>query len=295
MKRILVALLLSAFPAHAEFVLQLPLGAAETYAADETTLPAQVPAGPAVGSKVPMTPAPGSIRRTVWQVGPEQTVQEVERNIAEQLGRRGYEVVFDCVTAACGGFDFRFGIDVVPEPIMRVDLRDFRFITAKQSVSDNPDYVTFLISKSPVAVYVQLTEYRSDRTDNLDLQVQTTSSALLDAGAKMVLEGLVFGSGGTAVTADPNGTLTKLADLMKGDETLTVLLVGHSDNSGTLEGNLIVSKSRAAAVEATLIEDYGISADRLSAYGVAFLSPRATNDTDAGQQKNRRVEAVFSR
>jgi OOP family OmpA-OmpF porin len=286
----------------AEFVLQLPLGAKATYSQAETTLPAVVPKAPYSNGVVPTEKTPRNVRRTVWAMGGEQTISEVRSGIAEQLERSGYETLFTCVARECGGYDFRFAIEVVDEPMMRVDLRDYEFITAKQTVTDEPAYVTFLLSKSPVSVYVQMTEYRPT-TDNDALVktveaepiLETETSVTVSGEASFVLEGLTFETGSTELGADPNGALAALADKLKSDETLRVLLVGHSDMSGSLEGNITVSRRRAQSVKDALISDHGISADRLEAHGVGFLSPRASNDTEEGALKNRRVEAVFSK
>ena len=260
---------------------------------------ARVPVGPAVDGKVPMAGAPDAIRRTVWQLGPEQTVRNAERTIVEQLDRRGYEVIFDCIAQTCGGFDFRFGIDVVGEPQMRVDLRNFRFITARQAVSETPAYVTFLISRSPETVFVQLTEYHPVAAQKPVVEFATPNpeqeAVPTSALGAMVLEGLEFESGGAGISADPQNAVDDLAKLLTAEPDLRVLLVGHSDMSGSLDGNLAVSKARAEAVRAALINDYSIDAGRLTAHGVAFLAPRASNETEDGRQKNRRVEAVFSR
>jgi OOP family OmpA-OmpF porin len=286
----------------AEFVLQLPLGAKATYSQAETTLPAVVPIAPYANGAVPTEETPRNVRRTVWAMGGEQTISEVRSGIMEQLERSGYETLFTCVARECGGYDFRFAIEVVDEPMMRVDLRDYEFITAKQTVNDEPAYVTFLLSKSPVSVYVQMTEYRPI-TDNEALVetvetgpiVATETPVAASAEISVVLEGLTFETGSTELGADPNGALAALAEKLQSDETLRVLLVGHSDMSGTLEGNITVSRKRAQSVRNALISDHGISADRLEAHGAGFLSPRASNDTEEGAQKNRRVEAVFSR
>ncbi|MBC6442488.1 MAG: OmpA family protein [Rhodobacteraceae bacterium] len=295
MKRLVAALLVSAAPAQAEFVLQLPPGAVETYGKPETTLPAEVPVGPAIDGTVKKTPAPDTIRRTVWRSGAEQSVRNVTRKIAKQLERHGYRVIFDCVVSSCGGFDFRFGIDVVPEPMMRVDLRDYRFITAVQAMSENPGYATFLISRSPDAVFIQLTEYRAGAAASELEESTEAESAAPEPPFKLVLDGLEFTSGGADIEADPNGSVAQLAQMLAADEGLTVLLVGHSDMSGSFGANMSISKARAMAVRATLINDHGIDGSRLTAHGAGFLVPRAGNDTAAGREKNRRVEAVFSR
>jgi OOP family OmpA-OmpF porin len=286
----------------AEFVLQLPLGAKATYSEVETTIAAAVPIAPFANGAVPTEDTPDNIRRTVWAMGGEQTVAEVRSGITAQLERSGYEEILSCVARECGGYDFRFAIDVVDEPMMRVDLRDFQFITAKQTVSDNPAYVTFLLSKSPISVYVQMTEYRP--TADAGALVETVETGPVAAIGKplkitseisIVLEGLTFEAGSTTLGADPNGALAALAEMMKAEEGLKVLLVGHSDMSGSVEGNITVSRRRAESVRTSLINDHGIAPDRLEAYGIGFLSPRATNETEEGAQKNRHVEAVFSR
>ena len=53
-----------------------------------------------------------------------------------------------------------------------------------------------------------------------------------------------------------------------------------------------LSKDRAAAVTKALETKHGIAASRLNAYGVGSLCPVATNRTDEGKAKNRRVELV---
>ncbi|GGA18601.1 OmpA family protein [Neptunicoccus cionae] len=288
----------------AEFVLQLPLGAKATYSQVETTLPALVPTGPFKDGKIPKVEAPKNIQRTVWVMGGESTVSQVQAGILGQLETAGYEPLLFCVAKECGGFDFRFGIDVVDEPMMRVNLRNYRFISAKQTVSENPAYVTFLLSRSPVAVYVQMTEYspgaRSIEGGEPALKppetlVEPAEVAGQIGPVSLVLEGLEFETGSAELGNDPTGSLSKLADLLKQDPDVKVLLVGHSDMSGSVEANIAISTKRADSVRRALIRDHGIDAGRLSAHGVGFLSPRADNATEAGRQKNRRVEAVFSR
>lgn len=307
MKRLILVLLWLASPASAEFVLQLPLGATEVYSRIEPDQPPLVPITPFADGKVAQVDAPDRIRRTVWQLGGEQTLKNVSGTILRQLESKGYDVLLDCVAKVCGGFDFRFAIEVVDEPAMRVDLRNFRFITARQTVRDTPAYVTFLISRSPVAVYVQMTEYAPTTPDPVTLAepspgdtTQTTDPGLPRAGnsatdLRLVLEGLEFEPGSSRVSGDPLGSIAALAARMTEDPDLRVLLVGHSDMSGSLDNNIAVSRARAEAVRQVLIRDHGIDATRLSAHGVGFLVPRATNETEAGRQKNRRVEAVFSR
>ena len=62
--------------------------------------------------------------------------------------------------------------------------------------------------------------------------------------------------------------------------------------SGSFDFNMKLSKDRADAVAGALSAKHGIAAARLKAYGVSSLAPVASNDTEEGKAKNRRVELV---
>ena len=71
-----------------------------------------------------------------------------------------------------------------------------------------------------------------------------------------------------------------------------MLVVGHTDDRGALQYNLDLSARRAQAVVKFLEQEYAIAAARLEGHGVGYLAPVASNDTEAGQALNRRVELV---
>lgn len=116
---------------------------------------------------------------------------------------------------------------------------------------------------------------------------------LLTGGA-VVLAGLDFGTGAVDLTEGRYGSLAALADWLGRNPDKTVVLVGHTDASGGLDANIAVSKRRAASVRARLIGVYGIPPNQVEAQGVGYLSPVASNLTEEGRQKNRRVEAVLT-
>jgi OmpA-OmpF porin, OOP family len=82
-----------------------------------------------------------------------------------------------------------------------------------------------------------------------------------------------------------------LAQVMKDYPDLKVVIEGHTDNIGTAEFNKELSQKRANAVKQYLVEK-GINANRITAKGFGFDRPIASNDTEEGRQKNRRVEAA---
>ena len=69
-------------------------------------------------------------------------------------------------------------------------------------------------------------------------------------------------------------------------------MVGHTDNVGTFEANMKLSRDRAESVVRELSGKYLIAADRLKPHGVSSLAPVGSNDSEDGKQKNRRVELV---
>ena len=86
--------------------------------------------------------------------------------------------------------------------------------------------------------------------------------------------------------------LQEIAKLVKGDAALKLFVVGHTDSVGNIDSNMKLSQDRANAVVQALTGKYGIAGARLKAYGVGPLAPVASNDTDEGKSKNRRVELV---
>lgn len=104
--------------------------------------------------------------------------------------------------------------------------------------------------------------------------------------------GIYFDSGKSEIKPESDSALIQISLLLKNNSTLKLYVVGHTDNVGSIDSNMKLSKDRADAVVNSLTANYGISADRLKAYGIASLSPVASNDTEEGKAKNRRVELV---
>jgi OmpA-OmpF porin, OOP family len=117
------------------------------------------------------------------------------------------------------------------------------------------------------------------------------SAALADSG-RVVLEGLYFDTDRDTVRADSRPMVEEIARLLGNDPALKVRVVGHTDNVGSAEYNLDLSRRRAASVVRELTTAHGIGADRLDAFGAGPYAPVASNRTDEGRALNRRVELV---
>jgi len=104
--------------------------------------------------------------------------------------------------------------------------------------------------------------------------------------------GIFFDTGKSDIKPESDAAIAEIAKLLQAEAALKLYVVGHTDNVGSLDANMKLSKDRADAVMRSLTTKHGIDATRLKAYGVGSLSPITSNDTDEGKAQNRRVELV---
>ena len=84
-------------------------------------------------------------------------------------------------------------------------------------------------------------------------------------------------------------SLDQLAELMKRNKDMTIIIEGHTDSVGNPESNRILSQNRANAIKAYL-EKKGIESNRIKAVGLGDKNPATSNKTEEGRMINRRVE-----
>jgi outer membrane protein OmpA-like peptidoglycan-associated protein len=108
----------------------------------------------------------------------------------------------------------------------------------------------------------------------------------------IALYGIYFDFDSAALKPDSAASIKAIAAAMNNDAALKLYVVGHTDNQGTYEYNLDLSRRRAAAVVAALTSSHGIVQSRLLAAGVGPVAPVASNRSEEGRALNRRVELV---
>lgn len=113
----------------------------------------------------------------------------------------------------------------------------------------------------------------------------------LAAEGKVAVYGVHFDTGKALIKPDSEPALGQIVALLKQNPQMKIFVVGHTDATGLLDTNLKLSSDRAAAVVAALVER-GIAATRLRAAGVGPYCPVASNRTEDGKARNRRVELV---
>lgn len=119
------------------------------------------------------------------------------------------------------------------------------------------------------------------------IEVQT-----MKKGTPIRLNDVNFASSSSVLNGTSMDVLDELVDFLKKNNTVKIVIHGHTDNKGNSEENLKLSKSRAKEVMEFLIAN-GIAANRLSYDGFGSKKPKATNSTEEGRSVNRRVEFVI--
>jgi len=113
--------------------------------------------------------------------------------------------------------------------------------------------------------------------------------AELDAKGMVAVYGINFDLDKATLKTDSLKVLKEVATLMLANPDLKIEIQGHTDAQGPDDYNMQLSLKRAEAVKAFL-SLFDIAPDRLTASGVGESKPLATNDTEDGRAKNRRVE-----
>lgn len=265
----------------------------------------RLPEGPwSPGMTPPM--AEGAIRRQVFRTPTaSRTTLQLLDGLRETLSQEGYEEVFSCADAACGGFDFRFQLDILGEPDMHVDLGDYRYVLMRAADPEAaPHTVALLASRSRAAGFVHITyvsEPEQATTDpapapDVTPVAEPESDELTEALSRVghvVLPDLDFETGTSDLGLGPFASLQKLADWLAANPSARILLVGHTDSVGSLDANTALSEKRAQSVARHLVSQLGADPSQVQAVGAGYLSPVAPNVTEEGRARNRRVEAVL--
>ncbi len=152
----------------------------------------------------------------------------------------------------------------------------------------------------PDSKYVQNQLFETNKNIPITLQ----SGSKLDLGAEVARRGLGgtrklpaiavevhFDQGSATVTTDDRAALDTFAAMVKdGFTQYSFEVQGHTDAVGSPQTNQTLSERRAQAVRDYLIKKHGLSADKLVVKGFGQTQPIASNETEDGRAKNRRVQ-----
>jgi outer membrane protein OmpA-like peptidoglycan-associated protein len=120
------------------------------------------------------------------------------------------------------------------------------------------------------------------------LQAQETKRGMV-----MTLSDVLFDTGAARLKPGADLALNRLADFMKENDGMRIIIEGHTDSRGDESYNQELSRRRGLAV-ADALSSRGVAQGRVEVVGRGEAYPVANNDTSAGRQENRRVEIIFS-
>lgn len=111
-------------------------------------------------------------------------------------------------------------------------------------------------------------------------------------GYKIRVHSIEFAFGSAELTPKGAQIVRRVAEKLKKFGQYRIRVEGHTDNVGSFDYNLKLSKARAESVKKELVKN-GLSADRITTEGYSFERPIAPNDTEEGRARNRRVEFIL--
>lgn len=112
------------------------------------------------------------------------------------------------------------------------------------------------------------------------------------SGTSLMVDGVLFDFEKAALQPEANEMVSRAADYLRSNPGSQVIVEGHTDHLGSKKYNQKLSEKRAGAIVSAL-KAKGIGADRISAVGYGETKPIATNSTEDGRRKNRRVEIIL--
>jgi outer membrane protein OmpA-like peptidoglycan-associated protein len=251
----------------------------------------------------------GQISRYTYLAPEGRTGTELLRNYKNEFERLGLETMYEKKAAERGWFGPTF--DKIAEEdhlgqILAYNEASERLLVGKTRSAKPAYYVVFVTEYKdgviPPDLTSKITKGRAmaelivispDVMENkmVSMNADEMATSIRDTG-KVALYGLYFDNDKDEVRADSRPTLEEIAKLIKSTPSRRIHVVGHTDNQGKPDYNLDLSRRRAASVVRELTTKFGITADKLDAFGCGLYSPVASNESEEGRSKNRRVELV---
>lgn len=115
---------------------------------------------------------------------------------------------------------------------------------------------------------------------------------VLEKKGRVAVRDILFDVDRATIRSESEERLSEIGTMLTEHPELQLMIEGHTDDQGGFDHNMTLSKERAAAVKAYLVEHFGVAEDRLRTMGLGPTQPVADNGTEKGRQENRRVELV---
>ena len=264
----------------------------------------------------------GPLTRLVYLLPEKRTPLEALRNYQQEIKEQGGNILFECSGGECGGDPGRSSsggggeMSLAMYLMPQENITDPVFSNGHCAMTDRINDQRYTAAILPASgIHVSVLTYTlkggsfckafNDRTIAIvdlvetrerEQKMVTVKADAMDreiaASGSIALYGIYFDFDKAVVKPESQPTLQEIALLLKNKPGLKLLIAGHTDNVGTFAYNTDLSQRRAAAVVQALTGEFGIDRSRLTPVGVSSASPKATNRTEEGRARNRRVELV---
>jgi len=220
---------------------------------------------------------------------------KIYENYKAALLKAGFSFLAQCELDQCGTPDQvkKLGNQLSIDGDIFNEYHNPYYLFASKKLASGTVYVALFIGIYDDNVNIQqvIVEEKAVQTGLVNISVDELKQQIDNLGKAMIY-GIYFDTGKAAVKPESKPTLDVISELLTRNPNLLLYVVGHTDDTGDGAANVSLSKQRADAVVAALINTYNIAPNRLAAQGVGPYAPAANNTSDAGKQKNRRVELV---
>ena len=135
--------------------------------------------------------------------------------------------------------------------------------------------------------------YMDKQAEEIERDLEGATVERIGEGIKITFDsGILFDVDKASLKTDAKTNLDNLAVILNKYEDTDILIEGHTDNTGSEEHNMELSKRRAESVSAQL-GTANINPTRFTLMGYGEIQPAASNETTEGRQLNRRVELAI--
>lgn len=131
-----------------------------------------------------------------------------------------------------------------------------------------------------------------EQFDAIETMFEREEARISREGNTMVLRlvGLNFESGSARIPDEQRPLLEKVYRAASVFPRSQIIIEGHTDSYGSDDNNMALSRERADAVGAYLVDEFGIQEFRTSSVGYGETQPIANNETPQGRARNRRID-----
>ncbi|HSO74844.1 MAG TPA: DUF4892 domain-containing protein, partial [Blastocatellia bacterium] len=238
------------------------------------------------GAPEKIKPLEGKVTRIMYGNPAGRSTLELFRNFEGALKQASAQILFTCEGTDCG------------TPIRWQRINGIRSMGGQI----HNRYVAGKLMKSGAEVYVSIfIGGQFTQLDVVELKPMESGLVVVDSDAlerdieregHVAVYAILFDTGQSRIKPESSSVLNEIGKLMKRRSDLRLYVVGHTDSTGSFEANMQLSQDRAAAVVQSLVSQHGIAISRLKGNGVGPLAPVASNATEDGKSRNRRVELV---